>query len=52
MLRISATAMPYELAVPALGRGPLAGPVRAFASGTANLWPTMFGYQFVLEAQR
>jgi predicted TPR repeat methyltransferase len=52
VLRVAATAMPYELAVPALGRGPLAGPVRAFASGTAKLWPTMFGYQFVLEAQR
>ena len=52
VLRISATAMPYELAVPALGRAPLSGPVRAFASGTAKLWPTMFGYQFVLEAQR
>ncbi len=52
VLRVSATAMPYELAVPALGRAPLSGPVRAFASGTAKLWPTMFGYQFVLEAQR
>jgi len=52
VLHVGATAMPYELAVPALGRGPLAGPVRAFASGTAKLWPTMFGYQFVLEAQR
>ena len=29
---------------------PLSGPVRAFASGTAKLWPTLFGYQFVLEA--
>ena len=36
------------------GPGPraLSGPVRAFANGTAKLWPTMFGYQFVLEAQR
>ncbi len=47
---IAATAMPYELAVPVLGRAPLAGGVRAFASGSARLWPTMFGYQFVLEA--
>ena len=52
MLRVGATAMPYELAVPALGRAPLSGAVRVFASGTAKLWPTMFGYQFVLEAQR
>jgi SAM-dependent methyltransferase len=49
---VAATAMPYELALPALGRGPLAGPVRAFAAGSAKLWPTMFGYQFVYEAER
>ena len=50
--RIAPTAMPYELALPILGRGPLSGPVRAFASGSARLWPTMFGYQFVVEAER
>ena len=49
--RIDATAMPYELAVAALGKPPLAGPVRGFASATARLWPTLFGYQFVLEAE-
>ena len=49
---VSATTMPYELAAPFLGRAPLAAPVRAFASGSARLWPTMFGYQFVLEAVR
>ena len=49
---ISATAMPYELAVPALGRPPLAAPVRGFAAATARLWPTLFGYQFVFEAER
>jgi predicted TPR repeat methyltransferase len=48
----AATAMPYELAVPWLGRAPLAAPVRVFASGSAKLWPTMFGYQFVIEAVR
>ncbi len=37
---------------PFLGRAPLAGPVRAFASGSARLWPTMFGYQFVIEARK
>ena len=46
------TAMPYELAIPALGRGFLAGPTRAFASGSARTWPTLFGYQFVFEAIR
>jgi 2-polyprenyl-3-methyl-5-hydroxy-6-metoxy-1,4-benzoquinol methylase len=49
---VDATAMPYELAAPILGRPPLAAPVRAFAAGSAKLWPTMFGYQFVIEAVR
>ena len=44
--------MPYELALPALGRGPLAVATRAFAEGTARVWPTLFGYQFVFEAIR
>lgn len=47
-----ATAMPYELAAPALSRAPWRGPVRAFANASARVWPTLFGYQFVLEAQR
>jgi predicted TPR repeat methyltransferase len=46
------TAMPYELAIPALGRGFLAGATRGFASGSARAWPTLFGYQFVFEAIR
>jgi 2-polyprenyl-3-methyl-5-hydroxy-6-metoxy-1,4-benzoquinol methylase len=50
--RLTATAMPYELAVGALGRPPLRGPVRAFATGSARVWPTLFGYQFVFEAER
>ncbi len=49
---VAATAMPYELALPALGRPPLSAPVRGFAAATARLWPTLFGYQFVIEAQR
>ncbi|MDQ5857201.1 MAG: class I SAM-dependent methyltransferase [Acidobacteriota bacterium] len=46
------TAMPYELAWPALSRGPFTGVARAFAQGTARAWPTLFGYQFVFEAIR
>lgn len=46
------TAMPYELALPALARGPLVTAARAFARGTARVWPTLFGYQFVFEAIR
>lgn len=49
---VAATAMPYELAAPLLGRAPLAAPVRAFAAGSAKVWPTMFGYQFVIESER
>jgi 2-polyprenyl-3-methyl-5-hydroxy-6-metoxy-1,4-benzoquinol methylase len=50
--RRAATAMPLELAVPALGRPPLRGPVRAAASAAARVWPTLFGYQVVIEAER
>jgi 2-polyprenyl-3-methyl-5-hydroxy-6-metoxy-1,4-benzoquinol methylase len=52
VLEVAATAMPYELAIPALGWPPLAGPTRALASTSARVWPTLFGYQFVLEAER
>jgi len=51
VLRIDATAMPFELAFPALSRPPLAGFVRAAALAAARLWPTLFGYQFVYEAR-
>jgi SAM-dependent methyltransferase len=46
----AATAMPVELAVPALSRPPLAAPVRGAARALAAVWPTLFGYQFVFEA--
>ena len=46
----TATAMPVELALPALGTPPLAGPVRSGARLLAAAWPTLFGYQFVFEA--
>jgi len=49
---VTATAMPYELAIGAFGRPLLRTPVRAFATGSARIWPTLFGYQFVFEAQR
>lgn len=44
------TAMPVELAIPVLGKRPLAAAARAAASAFARLLPTLFGYQFVLEA--
>ena len=50
--RDAATAMPLELAVPALGRPPLRDPARALASAAARAWPTLFGYQIVIEAER
>jgi predicted TPR repeat methyltransferase len=46
------TAMPFELAFPALGRPPWRGPVRGFAEASARILPTLFGYQFVFEAVR
>jgi 2-polyprenyl-3-methyl-5-hydroxy-6-metoxy-1,4-benzoquinol methylase len=50
---VEATAMPYELAVPALGRSALLrAPLRAFARLSARAWPTMFGYQFLFEAEK
>src|SRR6266496_2485313 len=38
-----ATAMPYELAVPGLGRGFLQPATRAFARLSSSAWPTLFG---------
>ena len=46
------TAMPYELALPAVSSGMILGPIRGFAQATARAWPTLFGYQFVFEAIR
>lgn len=46
------TAMPYELAIPRLGEPPWNVATRSFAQASARLWPTMFGYQFVFEAER
>lgn len=46
----TATAMPVELALPALGKPPLAGLVRSGARLFSAAWPTLFGYQFVFEA--
>lgn len=43
------TAMPYELAVPALGASRWNRPTRVFARLSARGWPTLFGYQFVFE---
>jgi hypothetical protein len=44
--------VPYELAAGFLGRPPLRGPVRMFASVSSRLWPGMFGYQTIIEAER
>jgi hypothetical protein len=46
----TATAMPVELALPALGKPPLSAPVRTTARLLASAWPTLFGYQFIFEA--
>jgi 2-polyprenyl-3-methyl-5-hydroxy-6-metoxy-1,4-benzoquinol methylase len=49
---IEPTSMPYELGLPGLSHSPLRGMARAFARATARAWPTLFGYQFVCEAER
>lgn len=49
---VEPTAMPYELALPALSRSPLGGVARGFAQVSARGWPTLFGYQFVFQAAR
>ena len=46
-----ATPIPAELAIPLLARPPLRAPARAIAAAAAAAWPTLFGYQFVLEAE-
>jgi predicted TPR repeat methyltransferase len=51
VVSVRATAMPIELAVPALGRPPFAAPVRWAARALASAWPTLLGYQFVYEAR-
>ncbi len=51
VVRETPTAMPVELALPFLGRPPLAAPVRATVRLLADAWPGMFGYQFVYEAR-
>ncbi len=51
VIREIPTAMPFELALPFLGRPPFAAPVRAAARLLAISWPGMFGYQFVYEAR-
>jgi SAM-dependent methyltransferase len=48
--RETPTAMPFELGIPALGAPAAAAVVRPLAIGLAHLLPTLFGYQFVLEA--
>jgi len=50
--RTTPTAMPAELKWEILGRSPFRPVVRAFALGAARLWPTLFVYQFVLEARQ
>ena len=49
--RIAASAMPVELALPVLGRPPLAPVFRGGLRLAASVWPTLFGYQFVLQAR-
>ncbi|MGH9365558.1 MAG: class I SAM-dependent methyltransferase [Thermoanaerobaculia bacterium] len=49
---IEPTAIPYELAFPELGRAPWSAPVRALAQLSSRGWPTLFGYQFIFQAEK
>ena len=49
--RLTATAMPVELAWPLLTRFPLRPLFRALTLAAARFWPALFGYQFVIEAR-
>ncbi len=49
--RVTATAMPVELAWPRLGRRPMRSVFRFLTLAAARAWPTLFGYQFVIEAR-
>lgn len=52
IVRVRATPVPAELALPALGNPPWRGPVRAATAAAALLAPTLCGYQFVFSARR
>lgn len=49
--RVRPTPIPAELAFPLLRRAPLRGLSRAAFAAAARLWPTLFGYQFLIESQ-
>ena len=51
VVRETPTPMPVELALPFLGRPPLAPLTRSAARLLAAAWPGLFGYQFVYEAR-
>ncbi len=49
--RLRPTPIPAELAVPLFRVAPFRGAARALFSAAAALRPTLFGYQFVIEAE-
>jgi len=49
--RVQATPVPAELAVALLRRAPFRALSRALFAAAAALRPTLFGYQFVIEAE-
>jgi SAM-dependent methyltransferase len=51
IVRIRPTPIPAELAVALLRRPPLRGVSRALFRVAARAWPTLFGYQFLIEAE-
>ena len=45
------TIIPYVLAFPSLKNSPFLKIINFFSYGLAKLWPTLFAYQFILEAK-
>ncbi len=51
IVRERVTALPFEVVFESTGRSALVAAVASFYHGLARLWPTLFAYQFLLEAE-
>ncbi len=51
MVRERVTALPFEVVFESTGRSRLIRSVSRAYHGLARLWPALFAYQFILEAE-
>ena len=51
VLRQRVTALPFEVVFESTGRSRLMRRVASFYHGLARMWPSMFAYQHILEAE-